>query len=230
MRKYVHTINFQNYTIQLLPSPTYHTKQSHTTADPKKLGSKTAGTTHIKPGDTKIINIYPNRDTIAKELIFTGNDLTEQLGFEIKNQLVPGHLGTIPITMKNTSNSPIKLQRNRNFGNLRLITETSTRIIVIPNKYIKMNLNIQPHLGYNDVMKLPSKTLHMRRNVFAKGTGKTVDCDSIMHKIKVTPDAPVRMRYYIMDRDKEEILQRTIHEVLSFSTIEKPKKRFMGSC
>ena len=47
----------------------------------KEVGSKIAETTHIRPGETKSITIYPNRDVITKELIFLGNDLIEQLGF-----------------------------------------------------------------------------------------------------------------------------------------------------
>ena len=47
----------------------------------KEVGSKIAETTHIRPGETKSITIYPNRDVITKELIFLGNDIIEQLGF-----------------------------------------------------------------------------------------------------------------------------------------------------
>ena len=51
-------------------------------------------------------------------------------------------------------------------------------------------------------------------------------CDTIKHEIKVTSDVPIRTRYYKMDKNKEDILYKTIQEILDFDIIQKSKSPY----
>ena len=62
--------------------------------------------------------------------------------------------------------------------------------------------------------------LHERRNVFGEDLSEIGRAISMEHVIKLDTEKPIRARYYRLGKNKEEIVEQKIDEMLRFDLIE----------
>ena len=105
IRRFVKMIDIRNNTIEL-QQKSGHVFQAKINAFSRKntknsnikiAGAKILSEVSIDSGEEKIVKIYPSNNILASTLIFDPNEWVENFGMVIKNQTVPGYLGTMEI-------------------------------------------------------------------------------------------------------------------------------------
>ena len=117
----------------------------------------------IRPNEEADIEIYPDGDMVAKQLVFLAGDSMRWLGLSAQNQLVPGGVGVMNVKVRNTSGKPVKLFANKIIGLLQVPRSAQTCGILESTKYNSIEENVQEHADHEAKFEKLKTFLHERR-------------------------------------------------------------------
>ena len=183
-----------------------HTRVSTTRAQNESktmTRAKVAKLIMLEPFQEAEVEVYPGSDILAKELVFTSDEKTQNIGLSAKNQIVPGFRSTMKIHVINRSGKKVRLFPNRCIGSFRIQGNAQTNVIV-SNEENRLTHNVQEHEGLEDEVNQLRQFLHERRNVFASKMSKMGRAKSSKHEIRLATKKPVRARFYGLDKAKEK--------------------------
>ena len=146
--------------------------------------------------------MYPGNNILAKELVFTLDEKTQNIGLSAKNQIVPGFKSTMKIHVINRSRKKVRLFPNRCIGSFRIQGNAQTNVIE-SNEKNRLTCNVQGHEGLENGVSQLRQFSHKRRNVLVSkmsAMGRAL----IKHEIKLETEELVKAKFYRFDKAKEE--------------------------
>ncbi len=223
---FIHRLNIQDNTLDFIEGE-YGEKfqvklNSVTTTDkgrPKVARAKISTKTVIKSNETIIVNMYASNEILELNLWFEPNQWTLEKGLTAKQQNVPGNTGIIKVELTNTTDHNITLFPNRNVGLLSVLDQTVSTLkpVDINDKIVH---NVPVNVGKPGDRERFIEFLDSRRNVFAKDLSEIGLSKSMIHRIELSSDIPLRSRFYKTNAKSQAEIDHHIEEFLKYDLIE----------